>query len=133
LFPFLHKLFGNKKVALLCCAGFLFVGSMLGIFISNPYALGYASLTITGIGKAFYFAFASFYIIDLVGEKNLPIALTLSSGVANMAATLLNLASTSVYGAWGFEGYFGLATGLEAIGILFLLLSRPQREETAAA
>ena len=124
LIPLFAKRLRNYQLPLALCAALIASSAGVGIFIQNPYVLGYSSWLLSGIGKAFYFAFSSLFVIKLCGEKNLSKALVLLSGTGNLVSTLLNLASDTIYTNLTFEGYFAFIAGMEILGIVFLVLTQ---------
>ncbi|MCR5078523.1 MAG: MFS transporter [Bacilli bacterium] len=128
---FVNKLKG-RKLPIIISALFIFLASSFGIFIFNAYGLGYSALVMSSVGKAFFFAFESYLLMELVGERNLAKALVVISASSHLTSTLLNLASNSIYENWTYSGYFGLIAGLEAIGIVFLLLIKRNGENLSS-
>ena len=125
---FVDKLKG-KKLPILISASIIMLSSSFGIYVFSGYGLAYSSLILSSVGKAFFFGFESYLLIELVGERNLPKALVMISASCHITSTLLNLVSNTVYENWTYSGYFGLITGLEILGIVFLLLVRKDNIE----
>lgn len=128
LFPPLRK---AKKGPLFVAGAFILIGTSFGIYFAEANALGYLNLVFSGLGKGFFFAFMSLFLLDIVGEKNLPKAMTLLLGCEHMASTLLNLLSNTIYENLTFPGYFALICGLELIGIVFLVFAKGPKENAA--
>ena len=124
LIPLFAKHLQTFKIPLIISASLILLSSSVGIFLDNPFALGYSSFILSGSGKAFRFAFEPLFLILIVGDKNLPKALVILSGAANLTSALLNLFSDFLYVSWGFAGYFVFITVLQTIGFLFLLLAK---------
>ena len=139
LMPFFSKFFRNPKVPLVVCGVMILGGSVFAIFLDQPFALAYLCMGLTGAGKAFLFAYQSAFLGQVVGDKNISSVLTIAFGSNNLATAILNLASSRIYEAIGFGGFFAILCGLEAIGLIALLLialptrGKKESEETSSA
>lgn len=129
LVPFLSKKFQNKKIPLLACALLCTASTGIVAFLTNAWASGLSFFILSGIGKAFFFAFDALFLIGIIGQEKLGRALVVSAGCTNLTSTLLNYASIPLYNAVSFPVYFGIMAGLEGLGILFLALAPNQKKE----
>ena len=129
--PILFKGGVNKRFALLSAVLFGVLGTGIGIFVTNPYLLGYVFFVLSSIGKAMLFAYEAPLLIEIVGEENLGKAMTLDMGSVNLTTTVLNYLSVYLYQNIGFSGYFASMTALEALAIVFLLLIKQKKAPEA--
>ena len=123
--PLFAKRIRLHKTPILIASFACLLACSTGIYISGTYALGYSALVLGGIGKAFLFAYQALFFQDIVGEERLPEALTFNMAFTNLASALLNLLSSTIYTSWGFPALFGIITGLEAVGVLLVIATRP--------
>ena len=133
LIPLFSKKIRRYKTPILIASFLFLISSGLGIFINNSYALGYGSLILAGFGKAFMFAYLALFLQDIVGSEALPKIMTANTALTNLSTAVLNLVSSSIYVNWGFPAFFRTIVGLEAIGIVLILFTRPRVENTATA
>ena len=111
-------------------SGALFIVSTLsGVMMTEPWSLAFVFFIFNSIAKALLFAYQATVLRDIVGEKDLSRVLTMSMGGINLSSAILNLFSATLFESWGYQGYFGLISGLELIGVLLLIaLPRNQKE-----
>ena len=133
LIPLFGKKIRRYKIPILIASFVCLSASACGIFATSSYGLAYSALLLSGIGKAFLFAYQALFLQGIIGEERLAEALTINTAVTNLTAAGLNLASSSIYTAWTFQGYFGLIVGLEVVGVVLVFLIRPKRTETSAS
>lgn len=128
LMPFLKKLSKNYLVPMLLGSSILALSIGFGVFVNDPWVLAYATFALSGIGKAFIFAYQSLLLEELVGDQSLGKVLTVATGGINLSTAILNNASSYLYNAISFQGYFGLMTGIGALGVVLLLFLFRQRK-----
>ena len=120
LMPVIVKKRNIGKWPLLVSGVVCLLGSSLGVFITHTFALGYLTLILSAVGKAFCFAFLASAMEKYSGENTLAMALTVNTGLTDLTSAALNFASSAIYANIGFQAYFGIACGLEAIGVILL-------------
>lgn len=131
LIPLAHRLFRNKKVPIILAGSFFAVSTISGVFFLEPWSLSWAFFTLNSIAKALLFSYQATLLNEVVGEDELIRVLTVSTGGINLCSAALNLFSAKIFEAWGYQGYFGLITFMEAIGVaLVFFLPRKQQDES---
>ncbi|MCR5348018.1 MAG: MFS transporter, partial [Bacilli bacterium] len=133
LMPFLTKRLVNKKIALYIGFSFILIATASAGFLAEPWSLAYINLVLGHVGKAFLFAFQALWLVEIVGKKNLSKALTVNTGGINLMSAGMNLLSSTLHQAWGFQGYFGLLAGLEALGLVLLIPAKESAPSPMAA
>ncbi len=133
IIPIFGKKIRRYKTPILIASFVCLFASMMGMFVNNAYGLGYSALILSGVGKAFMFAYLALYLQDIVGAEALPETLTINTALTNLSSAVLNLISSAVYVNLGFPAYFGLISGLEVIGIVFVFLTKPKAGESTPA
>ncbi len=130
LIPLFAKKIRRYKTPILVASFICFGATSCGVFITDSYGLAYSAFILSGIGKALIFAYQSLFLEDIVGRERLAEALTINTGLVNLTSALLNLLSSTIYTAWGFPAYFGLISGMELLGIVFVFLIRVHKPDT---
>ena len=120
--PLWSRFFKVKKWALIASAALCVVCTSFGIYLDNGYALGYTCLLLSGVGKAILFAFQANYLQELIGDRRLGTVLTVNNGLVNLACGAINFSSSYIYDSLGFSAFFGILTGLEVLGLVFVCL-----------
>ena len=131
--PLFSKKIRRFKTPILVASFLCFFASGVGVFVDNAYALGYSALILAGFGKAFMFAYLALFLQDIVGAEELPEALTFNTALTNLSSAALNLVSSSIYVNLGFPAFFGVLTGLEAVGLILVFFTRPKLGANAPA
>ena len=129
IIPLFKRFFKDKRIPIIIFAILIILSTGVGIFIEDPYALGYTSFILSGIGKAFLFAYQAMLLRDIVGETKLGLVLTITTGLVNLMSTILGFLSSTIYLGLGFAAYFIIITVLEAIGLVFVFFL-PKGKET---
>lgn len=125
LIPLMAKLFRNKRIPLYACGVLFIVSTLSGVIMTEPWSLAFVFFTLSSIAKAFLFSYEATVLRGIVGEKELSRVLTMSMGLINLNSAILNLFSTTLFEMWGYQGYFGLISGMELLG-LGLLFALPR-------
>ena len=118
LMPLFHRFFKNKKIPLFIGGGLLLLSTALCVIVSDPYALAYSNLLLSGWGKSFVFAYQVSLFAEFTGKDKLGKILTVSTGLINVVVTLLNLGSSAIYLNIGFPAFFGIITTMEGVGLI---------------
>lgn len=130
LAPFVTKFTKSKRTTVIISGAFFIVSTFVGVCLIEPWSLASVFFVCNSIAKALLFSHQASLLRDIVGEDDLSRVLTISSGGINLTTALLNLFSASLFEAWGYQGYFGLITGMEFVGVLLLFaLPRKQNEK----
>lgn len=122
LMPLLNRFFKRKVIALMVASFLLILSIAFPIFIKEAYALGYSSLIVSSIGKAFLFAYEARLFEEKIGKKGLGVILTLSNGLVNLIAGSWNLASSSIYENLSFEAFFIILASFAFVGRAILII-----------
>lgn len=118
LMPLFHRFFKNKKIPLFIGGGLLLLSTALCVLVTDPYALAYSNLLLSGWGKSFVFAYQVSLFAEFTGKDKLGKILTVNTGLINVVVTLLNLGSSAIYLNIGFPAFFGIITAMEGVGLI---------------
>lgn len=129
LVPFLYRFFPNRKFPFYIAAAGFALAIALVIFITDPFACGYVNLVITGVVKAFLYAYQMYFFEEVAGKKNLSRVFTIQYGLYNLLASVMNLLSSTIYLNVGFGVLFGILAGLEVTGFVVLLFIPAKKEK----
>lgn len=131
LIPLFAKHFKNTKVPMVLAAGFYVVSTACCVWIAEPWSLATTFFLFNSIAKAFMFSFQARLLGKIVPEEDLSRVLTIAVGGTNFVSALFNLFSSSIFNAWGHEGFFGLISVMEIVG-LGLLFALPKKGSVPA-
>lgn len=124
----LKKLFRSDRNCLLAGGFILFLSCLSIVLFTDPYVIAFANYFCRGVGGALLFIGFVGYLSQILPHSLLTRGLAFASALMDIFVGTLNFASSSIYEAITYQGFFWILCGISFLGFLFLFGAKDERK-----